>query len=1069
MAVRLATVGARDLLLAAPLSKGRNWATAITIDGAANQYGLWRGIFVQLPTAFDGGQWTTVHGSDVAGFGNYNSGNDYYVSIGTDNNTDVGRRRRAMAAHGSGGLITVQIADTVPQMALGATHLIVDGVSNTSAVPGSPVWVHWLAVCEVGTSNIFWASAPVVATSQPIVGTGGFIARQVFERFGTATQRTLPGTIAEHLALAQGNFPWDTANNRPHFDAIAALAGGGAGPFHTYESLVAAQNAGTLGYANLLSSKSDLDYWWRLADLAALDNWTGAQSAGANAFATDPAGAQTDVVDHAAIAPAHWANPALAALGLSSSNVATGSPVSIAIAGRTAGSTISLQSGSLPTGLVLDSAAGTISGTPTTSGAFAFTLRETLGSATNSPRDTALQITAAVSVTLAALTVSPGTITQGAAATLNIAGATSGSTITLQSGTLPAGLTLDSAARTITGTPGAAGAFAFTLRETLAGATNSPRDSGVAIQVNAPSAAVTISAPAIRFHGGRGQRALVVGGTFGGTTTAVQRRWVVEAGGAVVPGFDWASTTASAGSWSLSDTLPVGGPYRLDVRDAADVANSAASTGWLVGTSVLVHGQSGMELALRGAGAAIEGPNIMGTNFLGLAVAAGVRGVLVKLSTQRAVDSGGINYRQPQIMAAAVNGGTTPTNVNQGAIAVLNEWHAHVPGHPLLICNMAIDGTSMVGWANNDAPDADQPSWRFMGQIGAVAGPASGNDSGVVESYAAALGRYVDCHAIMWTPGMSGIATGAGSRELYRQGIDARFSNAGAAPWLVLPPWRGHREPFDSSATTAKRREHLEFQQELGARGILGPTWLDTVMDNSTGLHAAIANPAGTPAFSPIADTNVVGASRIGFGLGRALAWVFDRRVKAVGPQVISAWFRDGDRLVIEIELGRRVRTINNAAILNLFWVSVDNGASWSQAGFAVALSPDATRAVLTKDAAPAWPAVNVRVDYARNWPLPPSVVANEATVEPLLYGLLYDDQQYRGANNLPAGDRAGNALFGTNRTGAGSAGVPVAARGPARLVATERFTGTRNVTVRLMSPDGATVLRERVLTVTAN
>lgn len=69
-----------------------------------------------------------------------------------------------------------------------------------------------------------------------------------------------------------------------------------------------------------------------------------------------------------------------------------------------------------------------------------------------------------------------GTAKVGVASTIGIIQATPGSTITVQSGFLPAGMTLNSAARTITGTPQVAGSLTFTLRETLAGATNTPRD-----------------------------------------------------------------------------------------------------------------------------------------------------------------------------------------------------------------------------------------------------------------------------------------------------------------------------------------------------------------------------------------------------------------------------------------------------------------------------------------------------------------------------------------------------------------------------------------------------------------
>jgi hypothetical protein len=298
--------------------------------------------------------------------------------------------------------------------------------------------------------------------------------------------------------------------------------------------------------------------------------------------------------------------------------------------------------------------------------------------------------------------------------------------------------------------------------------------------------------------------------------------------------------------------------------------------------------------------------------------------------------------------------------------------------------------------------------------------------------------------------------------------IDARFSNSPSAPWIVFPPWRGHRNPVDQAANVTKRFEHIQFFEALGARGILASCWLDTVMAASSSLHAAHGDPAGTPGFAPVPDTNRVGASRITAGIARWLARASNQDVKAGGPRLVAAWFRDGTRTVIEIDLGRQVRILNGAAIANLFWISTSNGTAWSQSGFTVALDASGTRAVLTSTGG-AWPATDVRVDYGRDWPFGPAVNVDEANTERLADGLLYDNQQHRGGINFAVGSRAGNPLVGTNRTGAGVAGVPVAARGNAKLFATERWTGTRNVTVRMIAADGVTVLREKTLAITGS
>ncbi len=52
-------------------------------------------------------------------------------------------------------------------------------------------------------------------------------------------------------------------------------------------------------------------------------------------------------------------------------------------------------------------------------------------------------------LTLGALSLSPDNVTQNVAATINILGATGGSTLTVTAGALPTGMTLNSAARTM--------------------------------------------------------------------------------------------------------------------------------------------------------------------------------------------------------------------------------------------------------------------------------------------------------------------------------------------------------------------------------------------------------------------------------------------------------------------------------------------------------------------------------------------------------------------------------------------------------------------------------------------
>lgn len=96
--------------------------------------------------------------------------------------------------------------------------------------------------------------------------------------------------------------------------------------------------------------------------------------------------------------------------------------------------------------------------------------------------------------TLQSLSLSASTIAIGVATTINIVGAASGSTITVASGAIPTGMTLNSAARTIAGTPTTLQTVSPTLRETLAGATGSPKDTALGVVV-ADQTAPTLTSP----------------------------------------------------------------------------------------------------------------------------------------------------------------------------------------------------------------------------------------------------------------------------------------------------------------------------------------------------------------------------------------------------------------------------------------------------------------------------------------------------------------------------------------------------------------------------------------------
>ena len=112
-----------------------------------------------------------------------------------------------------------------------------------------------------------------------------------------------------------------------------------------------------------------------------------------------------------------------------------------------------------------------------------FTARESHPDA-DAPNDTifSLAVTNVNEVALNALTLSTNSIPIGEAVTINILGVTAGSTIT---GSVPSGMTLNSGARTITGTPDTAQNNTISLTESADDATD--RVSNVALNIESPA------------------------------------------------------------------------------------------------------------------------------------------------------------------------------------------------------------------------------------------------------------------------------------------------------------------------------------------------------------------------------------------------------------------------------------------------------------------------------------------------------------------------------------------------------------------------------------------------------
>ena len=127
-----------------------------------------------------------------------------------------------------------------------------------------------------------------------------------------------------------------------------------------------------------------------------------------------------------------------------------------------------LDSGSLPAGLTLNASTGAVTGTPTSAGTESFTARVTDSLSQTDTQALSIEVAPAPPppVTVSTTSLPGGTVGQAYSETLAATGGTPPFTWTLDSGSLPAGLTLNASTGAVTGTPTSAGTESFTARVT---------------------------------------------------------------------------------------------------------------------------------------------------------------------------------------------------------------------------------------------------------------------------------------------------------------------------------------------------------------------------------------------------------------------------------------------------------------------------------------------------------------------------------------------------------------------------------------------------------------------------
>jgi serine protease len=231
----------------------------------------------------------------------------------------------------------------------------------------------------------------------------------------------------------------------------------------------------------------------------------------------------------------------------------------------------SLAAGTLPAGLALDPVTGVVSGTPTVPGSSEFTVQVTDDLAQSDTQALSIAVAPPPPPTITTTSLPGGQVGVPYAQTVSATGGTPPYGWLLSAGTLPAGLALDPVSGAVTGTPTAAGSYAFTVQVTDDFDQSDTQE--LTIAVSPPPIVETASLPAANVGVPYGATLLASGGT-------TPYSWSLSAG-SLPPGLALAAATgAITGTPTAAGTFPFTALVTdaLGATDTADLSITVAGS-----------------------------------------------------------------------------------------------------------------------------------------------------------------------------------------------------------------------------------------------------------------------------------------------------------------------------------------------------------------------------------------------------------------------------------------------------------------------------------------------------------